>query len=603
MNVLLTNSPGSGPLETLEAGDDRRQRLADGRECFQAAIRYREMGWSVLAVCPPDHAGVGKTHGQNCLSPGKAPWGPWKEFQDRLPTEKELRKKWEDNSTLNVGIALGPVSGLIRVDVDGPAGEERLQAISGGDLPDTLEFTSGRQNGGRGLLYSVPHGVSLRTTAEKPGDKQELRIQAKGSQTVLPPSRHPLGCRYTWRIGHSPDKLKAALAPAWLLAQLSVSATGGRASNGISRHVGDRIAEGGRNDTLASLAGTMRRRGMSAEAIEAALSVVNQQQCDPPLSEAEVSSIAKSVSRYSPALTAQTARTAYEIILDYFRRKYLPVFRRGTTIYADSLRRTVQQNEACAAPGNELMELLAAAADAPRYPNNGDVRRDGLPRFFRTWAPSSWVDMLDGLLDEEQAEEVSTSAREEFTGHVAAAMLRLQSFGHFFEDEDVTRVENRSLIDWCSLWAKAGRWQGVRSLCLWTRREEGKGLSVAVNARLFGQIGYRELTGMPQERFADLSERYEVGKRLPRGQKAGGFRAIELLPNFIAELLSQPGDEFPGSPQSGSSNGPGNLVREVFRCNWLMDEGLYPMSRRSPTPQAHTHVCACGRMCVCVTGV
>src|SRR5262245_6244175 len=119
--------------------EDRAQRKQDGERCLAAAIQYLRRGWSVLAVCPPDHVGVGKRHGEDCSSPGKAPWGPWKEFQDRLPAEQELRRKWRDNCTLNVGIALGPVSGLIRVDIDGPGGEARLQAISSGNLPDTLE--------------------------------------------------------------------------------------------------------------------------------------------------------------------------------------------------------------------------------------------------------------------------------------------------------------------------------------------------------------------------------------------------------------------------------------------------------------------------------
>ena len=126
------------------------QRQADGQACLRSALDYLQRGWSVLATCPPDHMGVGKKHGQHCKSPGKAPWGPWKAFQDRLPTRAELQRKWRDNPTLNVGIALGPMSGLVRVDVDGPGGEALLQNLSRGDLPDTLELTSGRDNGGRG---------------------------------------------------------------------------------------------------------------------------------------------------------------------------------------------------------------------------------------------------------------------------------------------------------------------------------------------------------------------------------------------------------------------------------------------------------------------
>jgi putative DNA primase/helicase len=64
--------------------------------------------------------------------------------------------------------------------------------------------------------------------------------------------------------------------------------------------VKDHIAEGGRNATLASLAGSMRHRGMSFESIEAGLQQENLIRCMPPLAEDEVSQIAKSVSRYEP---------------------------------------------------------------------------------------------------------------------------------------------------------------------------------------------------------------------------------------------------------------------------------------------------------------
>src|SRR5262249_57240905 len=68
-----------------------------------------------------------------------------------------------------------------------------------------------------------------------------------------------------------------------------------------SAAIGAAIHEGYRNDTLTSLAGTMRRRGMGAEEIEAALLVTNNKRCDPPLAEDEVRKIASSVCRYKPA--------------------------------------------------------------------------------------------------------------------------------------------------------------------------------------------------------------------------------------------------------------------------------------------------------------
>ena len=55
-----------------------------------------------------------------------------------------------------------------------------------------------------------------------------------------------------------------------------------------------------RNTTLTSLAGSMRRRGMREESISSALITENKASCFPPMSEAEVRQIVKSVSRYEP---------------------------------------------------------------------------------------------------------------------------------------------------------------------------------------------------------------------------------------------------------------------------------------------------------------
>lgn len=60
------------------------------------------------------------------------------------------------------------------------------------------------------------------------------------------------------------------------------------------------IPEGSRNATLASLAGSMRHRGMSPESIFAALQQENIARCNPPLDEDEVCRIAQSISRFTP---------------------------------------------------------------------------------------------------------------------------------------------------------------------------------------------------------------------------------------------------------------------------------------------------------------
>ena len=72
----------------------------------------------------------------------------------------------------------------------------------------------------------------------------------------------------------------------------------GQARRTTERHDGQPIPEGGRNNALASLAGSMRRRGMGIGPIIAALNQVNEEQCRPPLDDGDVRRIAQSVCRY-----------------------------------------------------------------------------------------------------------------------------------------------------------------------------------------------------------------------------------------------------------------------------------------------------------------
>lgn len=200
----------------------KRQREADGAANLAAALDYLTMGWPILALCPPDHAGMSERHLASCRSQGKRPWLRWAEFQPdshgRLPTPLEVNEWWRHHPTSNVGLALGAV---VRIDIEGPQARARLGEMSAGDLPDTLEFSSGRGDGtGEGWLYALPPDARLRTRREGLALGGELRLQALGAQTVLPPSRHTSGRLYAWKPGHGPKEIALAPAPAWLLAAL-----------------------------------------------------------------------------------------------------------------------------------------------------------------------------------------------------------------------------------------------------------------------------------------------------------------------------------------------------------------------------------------------
>jgi hypothetical protein len=61
------------------------------------------------------------------------------------------------------------------------------------------------------------------------------------------------------------------------------------------------IPAGQRNQALASIAGKLRRAGLSDTEMRAALAAINAQRCEPPLDASEVDKIAASIARYAPA--------------------------------------------------------------------------------------------------------------------------------------------------------------------------------------------------------------------------------------------------------------------------------------------------------------
>jgi hypothetical protein len=256
---------------------------------MKAALSYLGRDWAAIAICPPNHEGVPEFHKRTCRKTGKRPLGRWKAWQTRLPTLDELVAQWEMVPAANVGIVLGPVSGLVGVDLDGPSGEEALREMSGGDLPRTLEFATGR---GRRLLYAIPEGIEIISQALRGGGGE---ILAQGSLTVMPPSRHANGKRYRWHRRRGPTDIRPAWAPEWLWRSHSVA--GNAEGQG---EVGGPIPEGQRNNRLFRIACCLRRHGCTPQEILAAVRCINRR-CVPPLKEVELRELARSSSRYPPA--------------------------------------------------------------------------------------------------------------------------------------------------------------------------------------------------------------------------------------------------------------------------------------------------------------
>lgn len=91
--------------------------------------------------------------------------------------------------------------------------------------------------------------------------------------------------------------LSQLLEMAEALPKISKSAS--ENASGVRRYVLDApISEGNRNVVLASVAGSLRDRGLDAETICVVLLEVNRVRCGPPLEESEVLSVGKAIAKY-----------------------------------------------------------------------------------------------------------------------------------------------------------------------------------------------------------------------------------------------------------------------------------------------------------------
>jgi Bifunctional DNA primase/polymerase, N-terminal/AAA domain len=187
-------------------------------DCLRAAHDYLNRGWSALPLCPADHADIEAEHKLICATPGETPLWPWRAYQERLPSERVLSIYWNRNPLANVGIALGPVSGLLAVIVQSPDGESTRRRLAE-TLPQTLELAG--PDGTRRLLYALPAGAALPGGSIRIADSEDVAVcLSTGSCIPLPPSQHPCGGTYAWLPGCAPCEREAAPVPPWLVERL-----------------------------------------------------------------------------------------------------------------------------------------------------------------------------------------------------------------------------------------------------------------------------------------------------------------------------------------------------------------------------------------------
>lgn len=273
------------PVKIIKLKAAKQSPLA--KKLLASALDYAKRGFRVFPIAPNTNDAPLITEWQH-----KASCDP-----------KQIKEWWATWPEANVAIATGVESGVIVVDVDvknGKNGKSTLAALvkqHGGFT--TLKARS--PTGGEHHYFTSPgYKIGNRT-----GLVHGIDFRGDGGYIVVSPSKRKEGA-YKWT-----NESDVATCPAWLIDLIKVEKS--HAAKGEAS-ANNKVAEGGRDVYLASLAGAMRHKGAVQEAIQAALIEQNKRVCDPPLPDEQVKKIATSIAKYSPSVSVPpTEITAEEL--------------------------------------------------------------------------------------------------------------------------------------------------------------------------------------------------------------------------------------------------------------------------------------------------
>lgn len=204
-------------------------------------------------------------------------------------TNRDQIKKWlEDYPGSNWAMATGRLAGVIVLDIDprnnGLASiREKIAQYGAPNATPTV------RTGGGGFHYYFRYPMFSNI---KNGEILEgVDIKTDGGYVLIPGS--VTENVYEWAEELSIIDATLAELPGWIIEMAS-------AKKGAYLQPDEVVITGNRNNYLTSLAGSMRRRGMSEAAILAAIEQENVARCSPPLGTDEVSRIVSSIMNYSP---------------------------------------------------------------------------------------------------------------------------------------------------------------------------------------------------------------------------------------------------------------------------------------------------------------
>ena len=259
---------------------------------------------------------------------------------------------WSRWPSANIGGACGvaPLN-VVVVDEDidhdkGKYGDESMQEIveQFGPLPDT--WTSLTGGGG------VHHVFTFRNPSEFKngvGVRDGIDVRTTGGYIILPPSIHESGRMYEWEASSQPNETEIAELPRFIFDLIPKRAATLPAP---PLQVSKRYGKGERNDGMFRLASSLRAKGLSESEIFAALSVANEERCDPPLPPDEIRRICSSAGKYHRGEVKAIVSESGEVHIPEFTKndfymsqkpfEFLLEFRGNKLLYEQLVRRMAE---------------------------------------------------------------------------------------------------------------------------------------------------------------------------------------------------------------------------------------------------------------------
>lgn len=274
------------------------------------AAMCARLGWKLVKLHGVRSAGVCRcSKGPKCGTPGKHPIAVgWQAF---ATDDEDVVSSWfEDDPDANVGLFLGPKSGVVDIELDGPEAIEAWNRLGLGEIW-TPTYTAGR---GPHRLFKWQEGLPDAQVRKVMGIEFRLGNGGKASQSVIPPSAHYSGKRYEWVPGMSPDEIELAPIPDKLLTLLwnDDPASGGTGPRPARRLLYEPAKEGERNNELYRFAvreafrsGPDLDHPLEQSDLLQKLRLMNRFMMERPLEDGEVTSIFRNAIQFVRKTRAQ----------------------------------------------------------------------------------------------------------------------------------------------------------------------------------------------------------------------------------------------------------------------------------------------------------